>query len=117
MLRRRLAQTFRFCAFRTARSPLLRQAMRDQACSMSGFPNEEGPSYQSQQEPNAGAVAGYAPKAHPRQERSEERRVGKEGVSTCKFRWSPYHSKKNNKKHDEIRRDVETKDELTAEPI
>src|SRR3546814_15122659 len=23
--------------------------------------------------------------------RSEERRVGKEGVSTCKFRWSPYH--------------------------
>src|SRR3546814_18407184 len=29
--------------------------------------------------------------------RSEERRVGKEGVSTCKYRWSPYHSKK--KKH------------------
>src|SRR3546814_16761909 len=23
--------------------------------------------------------------------RSEERRVGKEGVSTCKSRWSPYH--------------------------
>src|SRR3546814_6284854 len=23
--------------------------------------------------------------------RSEERRVGKEGVSTCRFRWSPYH--------------------------
>src|SRR3546814_10979084 len=23
--------------------------------------------------------------------RSEERRVGKECVSTCKFRWSPYH--------------------------
>src|SRR3546814_13403030 len=22
--------------------------------------------------------------------RSEERRVGKEGVSTCRFRWSPY---------------------------
>src|SRR3546814_16776424 len=28
--------------------------------------------------------------------RSEERRVGKEGVSTCRSRWSPYHSKKNN---------------------
>src|SRR3546814_16969297 len=27
--------------------------------------------------------------------RSEERRVGKEGVSTCRSRWSPYHSKKN----------------------
>src|SRR3546814_20076394 len=27
--------------------------------------------------------------------RSEERRVGKECVSTCSSRWSPYHSKKN----------------------
>src|SRR3546814_14001879 len=27
--------------------------------------------------------------------RSEERRVGKEFVSTCRFRWSPYHSKTN----------------------
>src|SRR3546814_14797009 len=25
--------------------------------------------------------------------RSEERRVGQEGVSTCRSRWSPYHSK------------------------
>src|SRR3546814_12084278 len=24
-------------------------------------------------------------------DRSEERRVGKEGVSTCRSRWSPYH--------------------------
>src|SRR3546814_15573018 len=31
--------------------------------------------------------------------RSEERRVGKECVSTCRSRWSPYHlkKKKNNK--------------------
>src|SRR3546814_15247370 len=28
-------------------------------------------------------------------ERSEERRVGKECVSTCRYRWSPYHKKKN----------------------
>src|SRR3546814_11585213 len=27
-------------------------------------------------------------------ERSEERRVGKECVSTCRSRWSPYHEKK-----------------------
>src|SRR3546814_17379294 len=27
--------------------------------------------------------------------RSEERRVGKERVSTCRSRWSPYHYKKN----------------------
>src|SRR3546814_5097047 len=28
-------------------------------------------------------------------ERSEERRVGKECVSTCRSRWLPYHNKKN----------------------
>src|SRR3546814_11812814 len=28
--------------------------------------------------------------------RSEERRVGKECVSTCRSRWSPYHEKKTN---------------------
>src|SRR3546814_19234404 len=30
--------------------------------------------------------------------RSEERRVGKECVGTCRSRWSPYHSKKNTNK-------------------
>src|SRR3546814_3363055 len=29
--------------------------------------------------------------AGAREERSEERRVGKECVSTCRSRWSPYH--------------------------
>src|SRR3546814_14222135 len=29
--------------------------------------------------------------------RSEERRVGKESVSTCRSRWSPYTTKKKNK--------------------
>src|SRR3546814_17684262 len=28
--------------------------------------------------------------------RSEERRVGREGVSTCRSRWSPAHKKQNN---------------------
>src|SRR3546814_13292670 len=32
--------------------------------------------------------------------RSEERRVGKECVSTCRSRWSPYHSQ-NNEQHNE----------------
>src|SRR3546814_15628255 len=27
----------------------------------------------------------------PQRIRSEERRVGKEWVSTCRYRWSPYH--------------------------
>src|SRR3546814_13803405 len=31
----------------------------------------------------------------PAKARSEERRVGKGCVSTCRSRWSPYHSKKN----------------------
>src|SRR3546814_12791775 len=30
--------------------------------------------------------------------RSEERRVGKECVSTCRSRWSPYHEKKKTKR-------------------
>src|SRR3546814_20354380 len=34
--------------------------------------------------------------------RSEERRVGKECVSTCRSRWSPYHSKKNKYKNYEL---------------
>src|SRR3546814_12086332 len=32
-----------------------------------------------------------------RRVRSEERRVGKECVSTCRSRWPPYHQKKNTK--------------------
>src|SRR3546814_12133569 len=31
--------------------------------------------------------------------RSEERRVGKECVSTCRSRWSPEHEKKNRQTH------------------
>src|SRR3546814_17797262 len=34
--------------------------------------------------------------ADPAWYRSEERRVGKEWVSTCRSRWSPYHKKKKN---------------------
>src|SRR3546814_15534101 len=33
---------------------------------------------------------------HQASGRSEERRVGKECVSTCRSRWAPDHSKKNN---------------------
>src|SRR3546814_21075002 len=34
------------------------------------------------------------PDEFPDRRRSEERRVGKECVSTCRSRWSPYHQKK-----------------------
>src|SRR3546814_16851734 len=36
--------------------------------------------------------------------RSEERRVGKECVSTCRSRWSPYHYKKNKIENTQINR-------------
>src|SRR3546814_17536380 len=35
--------------------------------------------------------AGTSNDAQPEGNRSEERRVGKECVSTCRSRWSPYH--------------------------
>src|SRR3546814_20081441 len=37
------------------------------------------------------ALHGFARPAEGRGQRSEERRVGKEGVSTGRSRWSPYH--------------------------
>src|SRR3546814_12410361 len=45
-----------------------------------------------------GQLAGEAAADQP-QGRSEERRVGKECVSTCRSRWSPYPSKKKAYKH------------------
>src|SRR5216110_3668842 len=47
-----------------------------------------------------GVAAVDLPGRHRRSERarSEERRVGKECVSLCRSRWSPYHYKKKNKR-------------------
>src|SRR3546814_12175943 len=42
--------------------------------------------------------------------RSEERRVGKECVSTCRSRWSPYHYKKNKHKTDRTHLNLTTFD-------
>src|SRR3546814_11705906 len=39
---------------------------------------------------------------HLKPGRSEERRVGKECVSTCRSRWSPYHEKKKRATIDHI---------------
>src|SRR3546814_19875160 len=38
-----------------------------------------------------GAIATDLGRAVPPEQRSEERRVGQECVSTCRSRWSPYH--------------------------
>src|SRR3546814_17520711 len=40
--------------------------------------------------PDQGALE-FGERTHDREHRSEERRVGKECVSTCRSRWSPYH--------------------------
>src|SRR3546814_12656266 len=48
--------------------------------------------------------AGYG--QMPSRGRSEERRVGKECVSTCRSRWSPYHEKK--KKNNKLARKIHT---------
>src|SRR3546814_12624306 len=40
--------------------------------------------------------------AAARASRSDERRVGKECVSTCRSRWAPYHQKKKNKAKNNI---------------
>src|SRR3546814_14233902 len=40
-----------------------------------------------------------SPNHHRFKTRSEERRVGKECVSTCRSRWSPYHEKKKKQKN------------------
>src|SRR3546814_17300413 len=45
-------------------------------------------------------------------ERSEERRGGKECVSTCRSRWSPYHEKTNNKGHNKNERQVSNEIQL-----
>src|SRR3546814_13994552 len=57
-----------------------------------------------------GAAFGLARVAFPARARSEERRVGKECVSTCRSRWSPYHLKKKqdyNKKYERTRKTTE----------
>src|SRR3546814_13667426 len=43
-------------------------------------------------------------------DRSEERRVGKECVSTCRYRWSPYHTKKKATCHGHSRTTERTAD-------
>src|SRR3546814_17159468 len=45
--------------------------------------------------------------------RSEERRVGKECVSTCRSWWSPYHSKKKNNRRHKLQSTEETQYDLT----
>src|SRR3546814_11663937 len=47
--------------------------------------------YVSDAERRDGAVVFAVPDANDTAARSEERRVGKEWVSTCRYRWAPEH--------------------------
>src|SRR3546814_13413868 len=51
---------------------------------------------ESKDDPGTDQCHGSRPAFH--QKRSEERRVGKECVSTCRSRWPPYHYKKKQRK-------------------
>src|SRR3546814_16585114 len=57
--------------------------------------NERGGAKQAGEQGLSAVPGGGDGKERNDEERSEERRVGKECVSTCRSRWSPYHEKKN----------------------
>src|SRR3546814_3823328 len=60
-----------------------------QTCALPISSPDCPPGNSPRQNPNAASSA-WVP-AHSPLSRSEERRVGKECVSTCRSRWSPYH--------------------------
>src|SRR3546814_17925951 len=53
--------------------------------------------------PIASIELAMRPLPQQRLSRSEERRVGKECVSTCRSRWSPYHYKPQHRHNEAIR--------------
>src|SRR3546814_15681683 len=55
----------------------------------------DGVAYEAARCPQAGQPGSFGRRSVLKRKRSEERRVGKECVSTCRSRWSPYHKKKN----------------------
>src|SRR3546814_16563664 len=65
---------------------------------------------------STGSSSPAGSKPPPPLRRSEERRVGKECVSTCRSRWSPYHEKKNKtkqSKNTKQRRNTHHKQQIT----
>src|SRR3546814_14553093 len=68
---------------------------REQLGVVSFFPESQK---QQPRQPNVADILSGTFRDHQSRRRSEERRVGKECVSTCRSRWSPYHSKKKSYK-------------------
>src|SRR3546814_4792090 len=63
--------------------------------NMSAFAPRDEHWQDTDRQHSSDVIAPKAPHAIPQAVRSAERRVGKESVSTCRYRWSTYHSKKN----------------------
>src|SRR3546814_8196538 len=59
--------------------------------SVSTVSRGHGAVYAERSDEHAVPVIGLRRKIAQKMQRSEERRLGQEGVSTCTFRWSPYH--------------------------
>src|SRR3546814_15020995 len=68
-------------------------SLRPVACFTASL---QAPKVPSSQGSCGSSRAASAQKSASSAVRSEERRGGKECVSTCRSRWSPYHEKKNN---------------------
>src|SRR3546814_15352830 len=72
------------------------QAQREQVVRIGTVEAVRNVTIQKERSSGAGVLAGGA-LGGVAGSRSEERRVGKECVSTCRSRWSPYHYKKKKK--------------------
>src|SRR3546814_12598341 len=84
---------------RLAHGPLSRRLRRRQAESAERCDHGHDQTWRSNQQ--------HSGRSAERRRRSEERRVGKECVSTCRPRWSPAHYKK---KEDIKNRDIVNKE-------
>src|SRR3546814_33474 len=79
---------------REGRSPILQIISRHRRLPLpnrSAVSRRSPPSRIVRLSPSTASESAAAGPMNPTQRRSEERRVGKECVSTCRSRWSPYH--------------------------
>src|SRR3546814_15829282 len=84
------------CSSDLQRSTVLRQAQHERVLMMTDLTNLTVAQIRDGHRAGEFSAVEVAEAFNAHVARSEERRVGKECVSTCRSRWSPYHQKKNN---------------------
>src|SRR3546814_5951368 len=92
--RRRHTRCALVTGVQTCALPIYSYPEESQSAAASDLDMASATSAQSEQGDPADAEAGNISEEQPSvpvEVRSEERRVGKECVSTCRSRWSPYH--------------------------